>query len=134
MPEGLRSLALIVQSGDFDRVHYAFVLAAGAAATNRPVTLFFTGQALHVLVPEGWRRLGGDAEAQERRLEARGLATLAALREACAELGVRLIACELGLRMADIPAASLDPALGVEIAGVVTLFNAVPPDGHLLLL
>ena len=35
-------LSLIVFSGDYDRVHYAFVIASSAAATGRRVTMFFT--------------------------------------------------------------------------------------------
>ena len=35
-------LALIIQSGAVDRVHYALLFAAGALAMGRDVTLFFT--------------------------------------------------------------------------------------------
>ncbi len=54
---------------------------------------------------------------------AAGVAGLAELREACVELGVRLIACEAGLRAEAIDAALLLP--GVEVAGVVTFLSAV---------
>ena len=43
--------------------------------------------------------------------------------EACAELGVRLIACEAGLRAEALDAAALLP--GVEVAGVATFLSAV---------
>ena len=42
-------LAIIVFSGDYDRVHYALAMASAAAAVNRPTTLFFTMGALKAL-------------------------------------------------------------------------------------
>ena len=53
----------------------------------------------------------------------RGVAGLAELREASQEMGVRMIACEAGLR-----AEALDPARllpGVQVAGVATFLEAV---------
>ena len=41
-------LAIIVFSGDYDRVHYALAMASAAAAVSRPATLFFTMGALVV--------------------------------------------------------------------------------------
>ena len=35
-------LSLIIQSGEYDRVHYALVMASAALAVGKPVTLFFT--------------------------------------------------------------------------------------------
>ncbi len=136
MPEGPETLSIVVFDGAFERVHYAFVLASGAAATNRAVTLFFSGRALHALRPQGWTRLdGGDAghpAAHEAELSARGLATFQALREACRELGVRFMACELGLKSQDLGPQDLDPALKVEIAGVATFLNGAPKTGAIL--
>ena len=123
---GLSSLSIVVQSGEFERVHYALVMASAAVATNRTATLFFTGGAVHALV--GWRRLHG-AE-RDAELRARGIGGFEELISACVELGVRMIACEAGLRAADIAPARLDPALKVEIAGIVTLYNSV--DGQLI--
>ena len=129
-PKGIGALSLVVFDGRFDRVHYALVLASAAAATNRPATLFFTGQALHALLPEGWRRLDGDPEAQEAAFAARRVATFAELLDACRALGVRFIACEMGLRALGLAAADL--AVPAEIAGVVTLLSESPRDGQLL--
>ena len=54
-------------------------------------------------------------------VRAQGVAGLAELRAAAVELGVRLIACDAGLRMADLdPAGLLE---GVEVAGVVTFLG-----------
>lgn len=119
MAEGARSLSVAVFDGSFARVHYALVMASAAAATGRPVTLFFTGRALHALTPDGWARLDGAADAAAR-LAARGVAGFDTLLAACRDLGVRLIACEMGLRAEDVAPEALRPDLSVEIAGVVT--------------
>ncbi|HMG49579.1 MAG TPA: DsrE/DsrF/DrsH-like family protein [Inquilinus sp.] len=129
-PAGIGALSIVVFDGRFDRVHYALVLASAAVATNRPATLFFTGQALQALLPEGWRRLDGDAEAREADFATRRVATFAELLDACRVLGVRFIACEMGLRALGLAAADL--AVPAEIAGVVTLLAETPRDGQLL--
>jgi peroxiredoxin family protein len=129
-PAGIGALSIVVFDGRFDRVHYALVLASAAVATNRPATLFFTGQALRALLPEGWRRLDGDAEAREADFAARRVATFAELLDASRALGVRFIACEMGLRALGLAAADL--AVPAEIAGVVTLLAETPRDGQLL--
>jgi peroxiredoxin family protein len=60
---------------------------------------------------------------REALLAARGVATLAVLLEAAAELPIRRIACEAGLRAEALDPAALAP--GVAVAGVVTFLNAV---------
>ncbi|HET8727256.1 MAG TPA: DsrE/DsrF/DrsH-like family protein [Alphaproteobacteria bacterium] len=132
MADGLKALSVVVFDGGYERVHYALVMASAAAATNRPATLFFTGPALVALTPGGWRRLGGRPEARDAELAARGVATFEPLLEACRDLGVRFIACEMGLRAEGLAPADLDPRLGVEVAGVVTLLNDARADGALL--
>lgn len=129
MAEGVAGLSVVVFDGGYDRVHYALVMASAAAATDRRATLFFTGRALTALTPGGWRRLDGEPAARDAALTARGVAGFQALLDACRELGVRFIACEMGLRAEGLTAESLDPALGVEIAGVVTLLNDAGRDG-----
>lgn len=138
MPQGSQGLALIVQAGGYDRVHYALVLASAAAATGRPVTLFFTGRALPALLDrQGWRRLdfsddGTSPEARDATLAHRGVATMEELLTACAELGVRFLACEMGWRALGVRDFAVRSDLSVETAGVVTLLGSVPPDHHLI--
>jgi peroxiredoxin family protein len=132
MADGIGKLSVVVFDGRYDRVHYALVMASAAAATGRPATLFFTGGAVHALVPGGWRRLDGDPERRDAHLRERGIGTFEDLLHACAELGVRFIACEMGLRAEGLVAADLDPALGIEIAGVVTLLGDARADGALI--
>lgn len=113
-------LGLLLLSGSHDRAHYAFVLAAGAAALGRSVVLFASNRGCLGLARD-WSAL--DDAARDARLQASGVAGLEELREASIELGVRLIACEAGLRAESIDPATLLPA--VEIAGVATLLSAV---------
>jgi peroxiredoxin family protein len=114
------TLGVLLLSGAHDRAHYAFVLASGAAAVGRRVVLFATNAGCHALFSE-WSGLK-DA-ARDERVRTAGVAGLAELREASQEMGVRLIACEAGLR-----AEGLEPArlmAGVEVAGVATFLEAV---------
>ena len=115
-------LGILLLSGAHDRAHYAFVLASGAAALGRRVVLFATNAGCHALFTD-WSGLL-DA-ARDERVRAAGVAGLAELREACREMGVRMIACEAGLR-----AEALDATrrmTGVEVAGVATFLSAVGP-------
>lgn len=114
-----RPLGILLISGGAERAHYAFVLAAGAAALGRPVVLFATN--------EGTRALCADITALDPPPRPPGVASLAELRAASVEFGVRLIACETGLLTANVAPASL--LAGVEVAGVATFLSAVA-DGQ----
>ena len=113
-----RPLGILLLSGDHERAHYALVLATGAAALGRQVTLFATNAGCRLLLAD--QPLV--AEPREALLAGRGVAGIATLLDAAAELGIRRIACEAGLRAEAIPAAALLP--GVEVAGVVTFLGA----------
>jgi len=113
-------LGILLLSGAHDRAHYAFVLASGAAALGRQVVLFATNAGCRALFAD-WSGLvdaGRDA-----RVRAAGVAGLEELRGASLELGVRLIACEAGLRAEGLLASALIP--GVEVAGVATFLSAI---------
>ncbi|MBW8270712.1 DsrE family protein [Caldovatus sp. SYSU G05006] len=114
-------LGVLLLSGGHERAHYALVLATGAAAIGRPVVLFATNAGCRLLL----RPLPAEllADPREAALAARGVAGLGALLAAAAELGVRRIACEAGLRAEGLAGAPL--AEGVEVAGVVTFLAAV---------
>jgi len=112
-------LGILLISGGHERAHYAFVLAAGAAAIGRRVCVFATNAGCLALA-EDWSGLA-DA-ARDLAVRATGVAGLDELREAAAELGVQMLACDAGLRM-----AGLEPSLlrrGVEVAGVPTFLSA----------
>jgi uncharacterized protein len=112
-------LGVLLLSGDYERAHYALVLATGAAALGRDVTLFATNAGCRLFLAD--QPLV--AEAREALLSERGVAGIATLLDAAGELGIRRIACEAGLRAEAIPAPDLLP--GVEVAGVVTFLGAV---------
>ena len=112
------TLGILLISGSHARAHYAFVLAAGAAAIGREVVVFATNQGCRALLAD-WSTL--DDAAADAAVQQEGVAGFATLREAARELGVRLIACEAGLRIAGITESLM---AGVEVAGVVTFLNA----------
>ena len=113
-------LGILLLSGAHDRAHYAFVLASGAAALGRQVVLFATNAGCHALLSD-W---SGLTEAgRDEKVRAAGVAGLAELREAARDIGVRLIACDAGLRSEGLnPSRLLD---GTEVAGVATFLEAV---------
>ncbi len=121
-------LAILLISGGHERAHYAFVLAAGAAALGRRVTLLATNDGTRALAANVF--VGVDA-ARDAAVRASGVAGLIELRDAAVDLGVRMIACEAGLRVAGLDVASLLP--GVEIAGVAT-FLADASGGQIITL
>ena len=112
-------LGVLLLSAGHERAHYAFVLAAGAAALGRQVTLFATNEGCRALLAD--LALLADSE-RDAAVRATGVAGIAELRAAAVELGVRLIACEAGLRMAHLATAALLP--DVEVAGVATFLAA----------
>lgn len=139
-------LSIVVFSGDFDKVHYALVLASGAAAIDIPVTLFFTMEACRALAKPGtdgapaWRNLPttwpietcADAGAMDDGFKAKSIATFEELMAACAALDVRFIVCEMGLKAVGIAHDDLRDDLPLEIAGVVTLLNDASRDGTVI--
>ena len=116
------ALGVLLISGAHERAHFAFVLAAGAASLGRRVTLFATNEGCHALLLN-WERLA-DA-GRDEVIRARGVAGLDELRAAAAELSVRLLVCEAGLRASDLLEARLLP--GVEVVGIASFLEAV---GH----
>lgn len=120
-------LGVLLRSGGHEAAHYALVVATGAAAVGRPVVLFATNAGCRLLL----RQAPLLADAREALLESRGVASIATLWEAAADLGIRRIACEAGLRAEAIAPAEL--AEGVEVAGIVTFLAEVGPGQMLAL-
>jgi peroxiredoxin family protein len=115
-------LGVLLLSGAHDRAHYAFVVASGAAALGREVVVFATNAGCRALCGD-WSGL--DGAGRDAVVRSRGVAGLAELRDACTQMGVRMIACEAGLR-----SEALDPGLllpSVEVAGIATFLAAVGP-------
>ncbi|MDO9710619.1 DsrE family protein [Paracraurococcus lichenis] len=122
-----KPLGVLLLSGGHDRAHYALVVATGAAALGRDVTLFVTNAGCRLLLAEQPLL----ADPREAALESRGVAGIATLLSAAEELGIRRIACEAGLRAEDLTAAPLRP--GVEVAGVATFLASIG-DGQVITL
>lgn len=142
--QGPENLSIVLFAGGFDRVHYALVMASAAAATNRKVTLFFTGRALRTLVREtapgvpGWHGLdtaddGSRPADRDRSFAEQGLAGFEELLGACVALNVTIMACEMGLRALGLPPGTpLRDDVPVKTGGVVTFLNDAPKTGAIL--
>lgn len=115
----MTALGILLESGTHERAHYALVVAAGAAALGREVTVFATNAGCRLLL-DPCPLL---EDPREARIAARGVAGIATLLPACAELGVRRIVCEAGLRAEGLDGKPL--AEGVEVAGIATFLAAV---------
>jgi len=115
MSLGFLPLGVILIDGSHQRAHFAFSFAAGAAAMDRPVTVFATGAGVRALCRD-WSALAGAAD--DALLISRGVAGLDALRDAAVSLDVRLLACEAALRGEAVDGAAL--LEGVRIAGIAS--------------
>ncbi len=107
------TLGILLISAGNERAHYAWVLAAGAAAIGRTVVLFATNEGCRALL----ERLDPTPALPG------GVASIATLRAAAIELGVRLLACDAGLRLAGIEPSALLPQ--VTVAGIPSFLSQV---------
>jgi len=126
MAEG--GLSVIVRSGRYEDAHYALAMASAAVAVNKKAVLFFTMAGIHALMSppplEDW--------AQDATNRARGIGDFETLLQACVELGVRFIVCEMGLRSLAIDRTKLRADVPFTVAGIVTLLEETKPGMHLL--
>lgn len=135
---------IIVFSGDLDRVLASFIIANGAAAMGRPVTMFFTFWGLNVLrKPQkqsvkktliesmfGWMMPRGADKLTLSKMNMGGMGTvmmkkvmkdknvdsLEALMKQAMKAGVKLVACTMSMDVMGIKAEELID--GVELGGV----------------
>lgn len=119
-------LSLIIQSGAFDRVHYALVMASAALATGKPVTLFFTMAGTRALTP-GWADTG-----KEEAFAAEGLATFEELLAACRELEATFMVCELGLRSEKLETSDLRDDVKITEGSAVSFLSDASRHGSML--
>lgn len=139
----LDKLSIVVYAGHYDKVHYALVMAAAAAAIGRPVTLFFTMGACHALMRTddsggpAWRTMplseeegtGGD---KDDAYAAMKVATFEELLQSCVQFGVTFMVCEMGLRAVGLEGQPLRDDIPVEEGGVVTFLNDASKDGAMI--
>ena len=137
MTSALDKLSIVVFSGDFERVHYALAMAAGAASVDRPATLFFTMESIRALTPRhadgshGWTALKGAVE-RDAEFHERGIAGFEELFDACVALGVRIMVCDMGLRAIGLTQESLRQDFKYHSGGIVTFLNDASADGAML--
>ena len=118
---GARRAAIIVHSGDLDRVMSALILGNGALAMGLETTLFFTFWGLLRLRRGGLERaplskmnlLGLGRWLMQRRMRRAKVASLARLLEDYRALGGKVIACEMtmevmGLKREDLQQEWID--------------------------
>lgn len=138
-------LSIIVYDHHFDKLHYALVMAAAAAAIGKPVTLMFTMGACQALrasgpgKPVAWAEMPvsdgpGSGLERDRSYADNGVATFDQLLEACQAFGVRFLVCEMGLRAKGLSASDLRDDLDIEITGVVTFMDDASKNGAMLLI
>jgi peroxiredoxin family protein len=136
-------LSLIIFSGDFERVHYALVMASAALAVNTPTTLFFTMGAARALLKQrddgtpGWHALPTEsrvasAAETDTALGHRSLATFDELLTACVELNGTFMVCEMGLKALGLTLQDLRTDVPFKTGGVVTFLNDASSDGAML--
>jgi len=136
-------LSVIVYSGAYDRVHYALVLAAAAAAIGRPVTLFFTMGACRALARAdaggraAWRKLPlsegkGSGGKRDDGYGKAGVATFEELLASCVQFGVTFMVCEMGLRAMGLEGKPLRDDVPIQEGGVVSFLNDASAAGAVL--
>ena len=140
----------VVFSGDLDKTIAAFIMANGAAAMGRKVTMFFTFWGLNILrrpekvsvvksfiermfgfmMPRGTKKLGlsrmnmGGAGAKmiRRIMREKGVSSLEELIDSARAHGVRIVACQMSMDIMGIHKEELID--GVELGGVSTFLGA----------
>jgi NADPH-dependent 2,4-dienoyl-CoA reductase/sulfur reductase-like enzyme/peroxiredoxin family protein/rhodanese-related sulfurtransferase/TusA-related sulfurtransferase len=141
---------MVIFSGDLDKAIASFIIANGAAAMGRPVTLFFTFWGLNILrkptgpVPPkglverlfGWMMPRGSTRLGLSQMNMGGLGArmirwlmkrkrVASLEELIAQAqanGVRLVACQMSMDLMGITQDELID--GVEVGGVASMLAA----------
>jgi peroxiredoxin family protein/TusA-related sulfurtransferase/rhodanese-related sulfurtransferase len=142
--------SMVVFSDDFDKALASFVIANGAAASGKDVTLFFTFWGLNVIKKHkkpavkkdfmgkmfammlaksslglklSKMNMGGLGPIMMRlQMKAKGVESLESMIQTAIEAGVRLVACQMSM---DIMGVSVDELLdGVEIGGVATFLES----------
>lgn len=133
-------LSLIVFSGDFDRVHYALAMASAAAATDRPVTLFFSGGGLNLFLTHasdgtpGWAALnsteiGKSPIEKNEELKKCGIGTIEELALACVDLNVSFYRCDMGVKAAKLDASMFRTDIPTISGGLVSFLSEAEKEG-----
>lgn len=154
--EGHKKIAMIVMSGDMDRLFGAFILATGAAAMGMNVTMFFTFWGLRAIkkdVRTGktlfGRMLGamygGDITKAHpskfafggmgrwmfgKMMGARNVSKLVELRDLAIDLGVELYGCQMSMDVMEIPKDAFIEGVKEPVGAGFFLLKAQEADIH----
>jgi len=123
MAKSRAGLAIVLSEASHARLHAALTLACAAAALGRPVRLFFHGESVAALT--AGRHWSGDAT-----YRAAGLPSVGELVENALGMGASVMACQTGLQLIGVTAASL--ADGIETGGMVAFLADAREDDLLM--
>ncbi len=146
LPQGK---TMVVFDGDFDKALAAFIIANGAAAMGRPVTMFFTFWGLNILrkrehvkvdktaiekmfgkmMPQGTAKLalskmnmfGLGTKMMKMIMKQKNVMTLDELIQSAMNNGVKIVACTMSMDVMGIKKEELID--GVEFAGVASYLS-----------
>jgi peroxiredoxin family protein len=128
-----KKLAMVVFSGDMDKLFAAFSIALGAAAANMEVTMFFTFWGLRALKNKAGTGksllgrmmgflYGGDIQRAapsrmrfggigrwmfKKMMDAKGATPLPELRRTALDLGVKMYPCQMSMDVMEFPAETM---------------------------
>lgn len=154
-PQVTEGTTMVVFSGDLDKTIASFIIASGAAAMGKQVTMFFTFWGLNVLrrgqapqvkkagldrmfgmmMPQGTRKLplsrmnmgGLGARLIRYTMKRKNVDSLEQLMQGALNAGVKLMACSMSM---DIMGISQEELIeGVEIGGVASYLGAAEDSG-----
>lgn len=152
---GKEGVSFIIFSNDMDRVLASFIIANGAVASGKEVTMFFTfwglsvlrkkhtgkvpkdrmGKMFSMMLPKGMDDLslskinfGGIGPAlMKKRMKEKQVDQLRSLYSQARMAGVQMIACQMSMDIMGISAAELLD--GVQVGGVATYIEAASKSG-----
>lgn len=157
--DGRNSIALIVFSGDMDKIFAALTIATGAAASGMKVSMFFTFWGLKLLQEKGSKRgkndflrrlfnvmvkpgpdkrpisrmnMGGAGAAMMKKIMKKSkLPSLAEMLTTAKSLDVKFTACSTSMNVMGIPKESLIPEVD-SVAGVASFLAVAQESGTTL--
>ncbi len=123
-----KSMTIVMHANDLDKTMAAFILATGAAAKGMDVTIFFTFWGLMAMKKGAadkskLSKFSMFTGMMKKVMKKNNVATLDELIKDSAELGVRMVACEMTMALMNTPKESLRPEV-TEIGGVGTYLDA----------
>lgn len=113
---------VLVFSDDLDKAMAAFVIANGAAASGKPVTMFFTFWGLNLLLkkrpPLGLSKTNVDMTKMQEIMEKQHVPSIDDLLGMAKHHGIRLVACTMAMEMLGVQEEELIE--GVELGGIAS--------------